>query len=167
MLVSFGLRPAVPADAAPLSRLRYEFRAALGPAAEDPERFLERCAGWMREHLATPGPWRCWTTEAGGGIAGMVWLQLVEKLPNPVAERELHAYITSLYVKPEHRDAGMGSALLGAALRECEDRRVDAVLLWPTPRSRSLYQRHRFGVAEDLLVRRLDGAYSADISTET
>ncbi len=156
--MSFGLRLAVPDDAATLARLRYEFRAALDPVAEDPGGFLERCAAWMGEHLTTPGPWRCWTTEAGGGVAGMIWLQLVEKLPNPVVERELHAYVTSLFVKPEHRDAGMGSALLGAALRECEDRRVDGVLLWPTPRSRSLYQRHGFGVAEDLLVRRLGGS---------
>jgi hypothetical protein len=45
--------------------------------------------------------------------------------------------------------------LLGACLRECETRAVDAVVLWPTPASRTLYFRHGFAVREDLMERRL------------
>ena len=87
-------------------------------------------------------------------MIGTVWLELIEKLPNPVGERERHGYITNLYVRAEQRGAGAGTRLLRAALAECDARGVDAVLLWPTPRSRSLYEREGFRPASDLLERR-------------
>jgi GNAT superfamily N-acetyltransferase len=149
------LRHAVPGDAEALARLRYEFRTTLDPAIETAESFVERCAAWMRRQLGADGPWLCWVTERSGEISGTIWLELFEKLPNPIAERELHGYITNLYVRAEHRGAGLGATLLGAALAGCEARGVDAVLLWPTTRSRSLYQRHGFAAAGDLLERRL------------
>ncbi len=150
------LRVARPEDADGLARLRYEFRASLDPVVEPEGEFVQRCAAWMRQRLAG-GAWRAWVADDAGEILGTIWLQLVDKLPNPVAERERHAYITNVYVQPDRRGAGLGAALLDAALRECEVRGVDAVLLWPTQRSRSLYERHGFG-AGDLLERRLPGS---------
>lgn len=148
------VRRAQPPDAAAAARLRYELRAGLNPLAELPASFLERCTRWMAEQLPAGGAWRCWLAEASGISVGSVWLQLIQKLPNPVAERERHGYISSLYVRPEHRGAGVGAALLRVALAECDALGVDAVLLWPTPRSRSLYQRHGFALPTDLLERR-------------
>jgi len=92
-----------PADAETLARLRYEFRAALDPARERPLAFVERCATWMRQQLESECPWYCWIAEHADETVGTIWLALIEKLPNPVAERERHAYITNLYVRP--RDA--------------------------------------------------------------
>lgn len=83
----------------------------------------------------------------------MIWLQLIDKLPNPGAEPERHAYITSVYVEPPLRGAGLGSGLLDACLGACTDEGVDAVILWTRPRSRSLYERHGFGVTGKLLER--------------
>jgi GNAT superfamily N-acetyltransferase len=149
------VRRAVAADAEALARLRYEFRASLDPVTEAEGAFTGRCAAWMRDRLAGDGNWHCWVAQHGDEIVATIWVQLFEKLPNPVAERERHGYITSLYVRPEHRDAGVGSVLLDEALAECEARGVDAILLWPTRRSRSLYQRHGFAPGSDLLERRL------------
>ena len=149
------LRRAVPGDAETLAWLRYEFRAALDPATETADGFVERCTDWMRRQLGNRASWQCWVTEHGGQITGTIWLEFFEKLPNPIAERELHAYITNLYVRAENRDAGLGTKLLGAALSECEVRGADAVLLWPTAGSRGLYERHGFAAAGDLLERRL------------
>jgi ribosomal protein S18 acetylase RimI-like enzyme len=148
------IRPAVAADAPVLARLRYELRAGLESAAESETAFIERCTAWMLERLQPGASWRSWAAHAGEAIVGSAWLQLIEKLPNPVAEPELHGYISSLYVQPAHREAGLGSALLAACLRECEAMAVDAVILWPTPRSRSLYVRHGFAVRDDLMERR-------------
>src|SRR5829696_2352036 len=148
------VRPASAADAPALARLRYEFRAPLGVPDESEEAFAARCGPWMAARLAEPdGPWRCWVAEDGGpGPAGTVWLQLIEKVPNPTPEPEAHAYVTNLYVRPRAR-GGTGSALLAAALAWCETRRVHAVILWPTPRSRSLYERHGFGRPASLMER--------------
>ena len=149
-----SIRPAVVADAPALARVRYEFRAGIEPTAESETAFVTRCTAWMLERLRLGAAWRCWVAQVRGAIVGSAWLQLIEKLPNPVAEPELHGYISSLYVQPAHRQAGLGSALLAECLRECEAMSVDAVILWPTPRSRSLYVRHGFAVRDDLLERR-------------
>jgi ribosomal protein S18 acetylase RimI-like enzyme len=148
------IRPAIAVDAPALARLRYEFRAGIGPAAESEAAFVERCTAWMVERLRPGASWRCWVAQARGAVVGSAWLQLIEKLPNPVAEPELHGYISSLYVQPADRGAGLGSLLLAACLGECEAQAVDAAILWPTPRSRSLYVRHGFAVHDDLMERR-------------
>jgi GNAT superfamily N-acetyltransferase len=144
------IRRATSADADILARLRYEFRAAAGEASEDEEAFVARCAAWMSGAMAGGG-WRCWVVEEGGAIVGMAWLLTIEKLPNPVVESERHGYVSSLYVRPGHRGRALGSGLLEACLQACRDDGHDAVFLWPTPRSRNLYERHGFRVREDLM----------------
>ena len=131
-------------DASALAALRYEFRASNKPAVERAEEFLPRCVKWMRAHLADDARWRVWVLDQAGEVVGNVWLQLVEKLPNPNVDRELHGYITNFYVRPEHRNGGAGSRMLRAVLDECERSDVDTVFLWPTERSRPLYERHGF-----------------------
>lgn len=148
-----AIRAATPGDAPALAELRYEFRAALDPVAEDRDQFLTRCARWMRDRLAT-GRWRAWVAEDGGRLLGSVWLQAVEKLPNPVAEGEQYGYISSLFVRKDARAGGLGSRLLATCLAACDTERFDAVFLWPTPRSRSLYLRHGFRDDTGMLERR-------------
>ncbi len=149
-----NIRPAGSGDAEALARLRWEFRTDLGQPLETRDEFLRRCQRWMRERLPGPHGWRCWVAERQGEIVGTLWLQLIEKLPNPVAEAERHAYISSLYVRPELRGQGIGSALLSTALEACRELEVDAVILWPTEESRGLYERHGFAVRDDVMERR-------------
>lgn len=149
-----SVRPATPEDAPALARLRYEFRGAIDATTESLSAFERRCSPWMRERLAGEG-WRSWIAESRGEVVGTVWLQVIEKLPNPVLEREWHGYVSSLYVDPAERGHGLGGELLLQCVRECERRQVDVVILWPTPASRGLYTRQGFAAAEDLLARRL------------
>jgi GNAT superfamily N-acetyltransferase len=148
-----SLRRATSDDAATLARLRYEFRAPRGPNTESDTDFLRRCEDWMRARLHAESSWRVWVVETvDDGPVGAVWLQIVEKLPNPVAESEWHGYVSNLFVRESVRSRGAGSMLLGAALDECARVDVDNVILWPTPRSRSLYARHGFVAADNMLV---------------
>jgi GNAT superfamily N-acetyltransferase len=139
----FRVRRATTAEAATLARLRYEFRAEVGAPQEPEARFLDRCTRWMADRLERQD-WACWVADADGAVRGTLWVQFLEKLPNPVGEPEHHAYITSFYIQSAYRGGGLGSALLTAALQECTARSVDSVFLWPTPESRSLYRRHGF-----------------------
>jgi len=82
------IRPAAPADAPALARLRLAFRAEVEPPSEDQPAFLERCSAWMADRLESGGPWRAWVADTPAGIVGTAWLLLIEKLPNPVAEPE-------------------------------------------------------------------------------
>jgi GNAT superfamily N-acetyltransferase len=137
------VRPAVPEDAYALAELRWEFRAGRAPAVEPREAFVARCHDWMRRELAASAPWRAWAAVAADRIVGQVWLALVAKLPNPIDERESHAYVSNLYVQPEYR-GGVGARLLETALAWAVAQEVDRVLLWPSARSVSLYARHGF-----------------------
>lgn len=145
------IRPAASSDATPLARLRFAFRSSIRPAIEPEEAFVARCAPWMASALETGGPWRCWVAERGGEIVGHLWLQVIEKVPNPVPESESHAYLTNVYVVPEARGCGVGGALMRAAMAWCGGQPIDRVILWPTRQSRSLYARHGFAVRDDVM----------------
>jgi GNAT superfamily N-acetyltransferase len=153
-MCAWRIRPAVPADAAALAHLRYEFRSAFEVPAEPEAGFTRRCTEWMRAELAGDR-WQAWVAENDTVIVGTIWVELIDKLPNPVAEPERHAYLSNLYVRPLHRGSGAGERLLAVALAECDARGIDAVLLWPTEQSRPLYARHGFSPGGDLMERRL------------
>lgn len=148
--VQHTIRFATPNDADALAQLRYALRASTGRATEPEAEFIERCSVWMHEHLQTDA-WHCWVAEDDQHLIGAIWLQLVEKIPNPRAEAEQHAYITNFYIQQEFRGDGLGSQLLRAVLDWCRGRDVHAVILWPTERSRSLYERYGFAVRDDLM----------------
>jgi GNAT superfamily N-acetyltransferase len=145
------IRTASPDDALDLARLRYEFRAPRGEPTESVDAFVRRAASWMRKRLGPRSAWRCWVAEDGGVIVGHLWLQLVEKIPNPVVELEKHAYLTNAYVREPYRGQGLGHKLMEAAMQCCRDEGVDSAILWPTQRSRTLYAQYGFAVRDDLL----------------
>ncbi|MBI2834324.1 MAG: GNAT family N-acetyltransferase [Acidobacteria bacterium] len=146
------IRHAIPADVATLAKMRHEFRASIAPAAVGDGEFLARCRDWMEQRLRiADGPWRCWVAERDGAIVGHAWLQLVEKIPNPILEAERFGYITNIYVRAEARGAGIGGALVETAVDCCRREGVQAIILWPTPRSRTLYARHGFDVPDDVM----------------
>jgi GNAT superfamily N-acetyltransferase len=150
------LRRATAADAPLLAELRYELRTGIAPEVTPEPGFHRRCAEWMAARLSGSDRWRCWLAE--GELReplGVVWLQFVEKLPNPVGEPGLHAYLTGFYVREAARNRGVGTALLHAALGACEEGGIDTVFLWPTARSRALYVRHGFAEQSGILTRRI------------
>ena len=148
--IQHAIRFATPTDADALAQLRYDLRASTGRANEPETDFIKRCSVWMRDHLESDA-WHCWVAEASGQLIGAVWLQLVEKIPNPRAEAEHHAYITNFYLQEQARGKGTGSQLLLAVLDWCEARDVHSVILWPTERSRTLYERFGFSVRDDIM----------------
>jgi GNAT superfamily N-acetyltransferase len=147
---SATIRRATADDAAALARMRWIFRTELVAATESEIAFLSRATAWMAERLAGDPRWLCWVAVEDGALVGTLWLHRVEKLPNPAEEPEAHAYITSVYVLPEKR-GGLGGRLMETALAWCREADVDAVLLWPSARSRSLYERYGFTVRDDVL----------------
>jgi GNAT superfamily N-acetyltransferase len=132
--------------------MRYRFRTELGPATESKSRFVRRCTSWMKKRFrAGSSAWRCWVLDDGKQLLGHVCVQLFEKMPNPVSEPEVHAYLTNFYVIPEVRSRGHGNKLMKQALAWCRAQGADAVILWATPESKSLYRRCGLLQPNDLL----------------
>src|SRR4051794_32774160 len=137
--------------------MRYRFRAEVGSPIETNSRFVRRCTSWMKKTFGTgSSAWRCWVIEDGKQLLGHVCVQLFDKMPNPVNEAEAHAYLTNFYVVPEMRGRGLGGKLLKKALAWCRAPGADAVILWATAESKSLYRRCGLREPADILELRDD-----------
>ncbi|MQA83084.1 MAG: GNAT family N-acetyltransferase [Streptosporangiales bacterium] len=145
------VRRATPVDAEELARLRYAFRAEEAPTVEELPAFVVRATGWLRSALASDR-WVAWVAETDGHPVGHVFLQLVDKVPNPAEESERLGYLTNAYVDPEHRGAGVGTRLIDAVTSYAQDERLDCVIVWPSERSEPLYRRAGFRPPPDMLV---------------
>src|SRR5579885_1840613 len=148
----FRVRRATPDDASTLAEFRFAFRARRRAVTEPQHDFVARATSWMYARLGPESHWRVWLLEHDGAAIGNIWLQIIEKIPNPGAESEAYGYISNFYVASEHRNQGGGSRLLAAALDECPRERVSAVFLWASDESRQLYARNGFVVAEQMLL---------------
>lgn len=148
--MDYQIRLATTDDLAELARLRHAFRSTLSAPNEDEVAFLARCTAWMSEHLGN-GHWYCWVAAGAAGLLGNVWLQLVEKIPTPTDEPEEHAYLTNFFVLKGARGSGIGSEMLSRLLEWSARREVHAVFLWPTTRTRGLYERHGFMADGDVM----------------
>jgi GNAT superfamily N-acetyltransferase len=149
------VRRATPDDAATLARFRWEFRASRQAASEEENAFRQRCVEWMRPRLRPDSRWRAWLLEQDGVPIGNLWLQMIEKIPNPGTEPELHAYVSNVFVTPAARGTGGGAMLLETAIADCRALFVDAMFLWATDESRPLYARHGFAPPSRVLVNEL------------
>lgn len=120
-------------------------RLLAGHPEVNPRRlFIARALPWFAEHLVHSS-WRAWVVVAAEGeIVGHVFLHLIEKLPNPIEEAEHLGYLTNLFVLPAYRGWGLGRRLLDTAITACPPELVDRLILWPSPRSRALYERAGF-----------------------
>lgn len=145
------VREATSGDARELARLRYRFRSEIAEPVETETAFNDRCTRWMARRLAKESVWRCWVAERAGVLVGQVWVQRIEKIPNPVREVEYHAYLSSLFVEPALRGDGTGSRLLAAVLDWARSTDAQAVILRATTRSRPLYARNGFVAREDVM----------------
>jgi len=143
------VRAAAEDDARSLAELRWEFRSGLVSPVESKTSFIDRCSGWMRRELAK-GEWRAWIAICDEATVGQVWFRTIEKVPNPVGERDRHGYLSNLYVKPAAR-GGVGTRLVEIALEFARADGIDRVVLWPTPGSVRLYERYGFVRAGDVM----------------
>lgn len=137
------MRRAGPGDAGAMAVMRYDFRTELGEPVETKPEFVERATAWLAHRLEL-GSWTGWLALDQEQPIGLVLAHLVEKVPNPVVEPESLGYVSSLYVRPECRSRGLGDALLRTAVDFCRGHGVESVVLWPSPRSVPLYERHGF-----------------------
>jgi ribosomal protein S18 acetylase RimI-like enzyme len=142
------IRRATLDDADELARLRWDFRVEHGtPVSSTFEAFAEEFRAFATDVLVDGTPWGAWVAQDGGRVVGCAWLQLVEKIPHPSRGRRERpiAYVTNVYVESALRDHGLGARLLDAAMAFAREREAGEAVVWPTPRSVSLYRRAGFG----------------------
>ena len=151
---SFGLATAE--DIPELARLRYELYAEQEVGvAESAEAYRERFAAFATGALASED-WRAWVARDGDRLVGAMWLQSVRRVPVPGKRAGPIAYLTNVYVEPEHRNAGVGAQMLARLTAWCRGEGSSLVIVWPTERSRRFYGRAGFTRPGEPLVMELE-----------
>jgi GNAT superfamily N-acetyltransferase len=154
----FIVRQALPADAPSLAQLRWVFKQDDDDFREAPPsaaQFLYQAEVWIGDRL-TDGRWLAWVAETADAICGHVFLQPVERMPDPQNGNAPIGYVTNFYIDPGQRNRGIGAALLQELAEFARARAFDTLIVWPSELSATLYQRAGFHTPDELLELPLD-----------
>ncbi len=93
-------------------------------------------------------------TGTTGTLVGMLNLSVFERMPKPGKPASVWVYLANAFVLPAHRNAGVGGALVAAAIEY--SRRIGAarIVTSPSPASKLFYARQGFEPADELAVYR-------------
>jgi len=96
-----------------------------------------------------------WLGLAGGEPVGMVNLLVFTRMPRPgQTQPSQWGYLANCYVRPEHRNGGLGARMLDALTSYADEQGFVRVVLSPSERSVPFYERGGFVPATSLMVRR-------------
>jgi GNAT superfamily N-acetyltransferase len=106
------VRTATPADISALAALRWRWALPEKTAQPDALRdFSSALEQWMtlQRELSV-----CKIALLDGGLVGMAWLAVFDRVPNPDDLRRRSGDVQSVFVVPEHRGLGIGRRLIKA-----------------------------------------------------
>lgn len=147
--------PAGPADIVDLTRLRWAWRVVeCGGSGMERAEFAAAFAAWAAAHADTNVPF---LAHVDDGAVGMAWLALVERIPGPERWQRRAGLVQSVYVLPNHRDRGVGAALMSVVTVEAKRFGLDYLMVHPSERSFPFYRRHGFANAAGTLELELAG----------
>jgi len=147
------IRLATTDDIADLAELRWHLYTEDQPAdTETGVAYAERFERFARDALRNPD-WRIWVADTTEGMVGSMWRFRVPRVPQPDrGETAPLAYLTNVYVRPAHREAGLGSRMLHEVIDVSRAEGFSLIMVWPSDRSQPFYGRAGFERLNDPLV---------------
>jgi GNAT superfamily N-acetyltransferase len=115
--------------------------------AIDPDN-LAAFAGWVAAHADTHLPF---VAEIDGSVVGAAWLLVAERVPGADAPHRLYGDVQSVMVREDHRNRGIGGALMAAILTEAGARGLEHVTVHSARRAVDFYLRNGFRPDRQLL----------------
>lgn len=146
--------PGSPADVDALVALRFTWCHDEGGESGDLESFRPAFAQWWAGHAETHA---AFLGDVDGRAAGMAWLGILTRIPGPERFRRLSGVVQSVYVRPEARGHGLGSALVQAVVGHARELGLDYLAVHPSERSYPVYERAGFGMTRSVLELGLTG----------
>ncbi|WP_457966531.1 GNAT family N-acetyltransferase [Arthrobacter sp. D1-29] len=145
------VRPARPGDVTGLAALKEAWAQLSRPVSESERReFAEDLAAWMRSQGQAL---MCHVAEIDGQLVGMAWLVLFERVPDIHDRTRLTGDLQSVYVLPQHRERGIGRALVRSLIDRADERGVPRVTVSANAAAAGMYSAEGFGTAPYLLER--------------
>ena len=138
-------------DVADLARLLWLDTRDEEPAQRDVDAFAAELAQWWAVHRDSHLAFVARLLRPG--IVGMAWVALVPRVPRPGATSRLSADIQSVYVMPQQRGQGIGSALVAAASEQAARLGSLRVTVHSGRKAVPVYERLGFESSRQLLQR--------------
>jgi len=156
-MATASIRPASLADIPALAEDRAALFVESAPiTAEQAERLREDTVAVLTPDLAS-GRALAWIAEsAAGDRLGSAAACIVRRLPTPWNPTGMELFLAQMYIRPGHRGAGVGTALLEAVTGAARVARIATVRLRSTDAGLALYRRHGFSLLPSFMERRLD-----------
>jgi GNAT superfamily N-acetyltransferase len=143
------IRPAHAADLAAVAELRWHMHQARRQAAATTlDEYVQQFVAWASAHEFSH---RCLVAVFAGTVIGMAWLAISPRVPTPDAFRRASGDVQSVFVRPEHRDNGVGGLLTEAVLALARELGLERVTVHSSGRAVPVYQRAGFAVSPRLL----------------
>ncbi|MCY1138050.1 GNAT family N-acetyltransferase [Actinoplanes sp. Pm04-4] len=98
-------------------------------------------AQWVTAHAETH---LAFVADRDGSVAGCAWLHIAERHPGPGSFNRRYGDVQSVMVREEHRNQGVGSALMAAILAEARARSLQHVTVHSGRRAVDFYLRNGF-----------------------
>jgi GNAT superfamily N-acetyltransferase len=138
-----------PQDVAQLARLLWLNGTPAEQAQQTAESFASDLGAWWADHARShvafvarsPGP----------DVVGMAWVALVPRVPRPGTTARLSADIQSVFVLPERRGRGIGTALARAATEHALRLGAAHVTVHSSRRAVPVYARLGFASSQQLM----------------
>jgi len=140
-----------------LADLRYRLATDDAPDLGDHHKAVFLSASLERlSELETTSSAIHWVAQANEQLIAALTIIKVPKVPAPDDLDGCWGYLTNVYTLPEHRNQGVGSALLAHARHWASAQRMELLIVWPSERSVPFYQRAGFARQADPLVLSLE-----------
>ena len=143
------VRIATAADVDVVAALRRAWAAEESGPVNDEGAFELGFADW---YAAEAGRRTTWLAATGEEPVGMLNLVEFRRMPRPGRPRSGWGYVSNLFVLAEHRNGGLGRALLDAAIDAAKQREYARLVLSPSVRAVPLYERAGFARADELML---------------
>lgn len=121
------------------------------PSEEPVDAFATELAQWWEAHRDSHVAFLARMPDRE--VVGMAWVALVPRVPRPGAVDRLSADIQTVFVQPERRGHGIGSALVQAASEHAESLGALHVTVHSGRRAVPVYERLGFQSSPQLLLR--------------
>ncbi|MFI2364991.1 GNAT family N-acetyltransferase [Promicromonospora sp. NPDC019610] len=145
------IRQATLADAPALAALRWRWaQPGRTPGPDEAREFAAALAGWMaaqRERSV------CQVAELDGGLVGMAWLAVFERVPNPGDLVRRSGDVQSVFVVPEQQGRGIGRRLVESLCAVADDLGVRKLTLDSRDSVMPFYERLGFSARTTLMQR--------------
>jgi len=141
-------------DLPALARLLWWHAAPDQQAGQSVGSFADDLARWRADHADTHLAFVARAVDAE--VVGMAWLALLPRVPRPTTTTRLSADLQSVFVLPEHRGNGVGSALVQSALEHASRLGVGRVTVHSSSKAVRVYERLGFASSRELLQRPVD-----------